>query len=81
MDFEETFALVDRLGAIKMFIAFYSHKNIKIYQIDVRYTFLNGYLEENLYIEHPEGFTLTKNEGFVCILKKALYGLKQAPRA
>lgn len=49
--------------------------------MDLNIAFLNGDLEEEGYIEQPEGFTLTENEGFVCKLKKALYGLKQAPKA
>ena len=49
--------------------------------MDVKSTFLNGNLEEEVYIEHPEGFLLSENNGYVCKLKKALYGLKQAPRA
>jgi len=49
--------------------------------MDVKSTFLNGDIEEEIYIEHLEGFTLIENEGFVYKLKKALYGLKQAPKA
>jgi hypothetical protein len=49
--------------------------------MDVKLTFLNGELEEEIYIEQPEGFQLSENTDYVCKLKKALYGLKQAPRA
>ena len=64
-----------------MFLAFSSYKKLKVYQMDVKLAFLNGYLEEEVYIEKPEGFQL-KNKGYyVCKLKKSLYGLKQAPRA
>jgi hypothetical protein len=49
--------------------------------MDVKSTFLNGELEEEVYIEHPEGFLLSKKEDYVCKLKKTLYGLKKAPRA
>jgi hypothetical protein len=81
IDFEETFSPVARLEAIRMFLAFACFRNFKIYQMDVKSTFLNGTLEEEVYIEQPEGFILTENQDYVCKLKKALYGLKQAPRA
>jgi transposase InsO family protein len=80
-DFDETFAPVARLEAIRMFLAYACHKNFKVYQMDVKSTFLNGDLEEDVYVEQPEGFSLTDNPDYVCKLKKALYGLKQAPRA
>jgi hypothetical protein len=53
IDFEETFAPVARLEAIKMFLAFFCFKNFKVYQMDVKSTFLNGNLEEEVYIEQP----------------------------
>jgi len=81
IDFEETFAPVARLEAIRMFLAFSSFQQIKVYQMDVKSSFLNGDLEEEVYIEQPEGFILGNDEKLVCKLKKALYGLKQAPRA
>jgi FtsZ-interacting cell division protein YlmF len=79
--FEENFAPVARLEAIRMFLAYSYHKNFKVNQMDVKSTFLNGDLEEEVYMEKPEGFSLTDNPNYVCKLKKALYGLKQAPRA
>lgn len=48
--------------------------------MDVKSTFLNGNLEEEVYIEYPEGFQLSKNDDYVCKLRKSLYGLKKAPR-
>ncbi|MCZ2221957.1 hypothetical protein NUW87_11410, partial [Corynebacterium pilbarense] len=81
LDFDETFVHVARLEAIRMFLAYSCHKNFKVYQMDVKSTFLNGDLEEEVYMEQPEGFSLTDNPNYVCKLKKALYGLKQAPRA
>lgn len=81
VDFEETFALVARMEAIKMFLAFAFSRGFKIYQMDVKSTFLNGELKEEVYMEQPEGFDLTTGKYLVCKLKKALYGLKQAPRA
>ena len=56
-------------------------KNVKVYQMDVKSSFLNGELEEEVYIEQPEGFQLIENAYYVSKLKKALYGLKQTPRA
>ena len=81
IDFEETFSLVARLEAIRMFLAFSSFQQFKFYHMDLKYAFLNGDLEEEVYIEQAEGFILGNDEKLVCKLKKALYGLKQAPRA
>jgi hypothetical protein len=80
-DFDETFAPMVRLEAIKMFIAYSCHNNFKVYQMDVKLAFLNGYLEEEVYMDQTKGFSLTDNPNHVCKLKKDLYGLKQAPRA
>jgi hypothetical protein len=66
---------------ISFLLAYACSKNVKVYQIDVKSYFLNGELEEEVYIEQPEGFHLSENTNCVCKLKKALYGLKQAPRA
>jgi hypothetical protein len=72
---------VARLEAIRMFLAFSSYRKFKVYQIDVKSTFLNGNLEEEVYIEQLEGFQLTNKGDYVCKLNKALYELKQEPRA
>jgi len=66
IDFEETFAPVARLEAIRMFLAFSSYQQIKVYQMDVKYAFLNGDLEEEVYIEQPEGFILGNDANLVC---------------
>ncbi|MFX6540571.1 reverse transcriptase domain-containing protein, partial [Acinetobacter baumannii] len=79
IDFEETFAPVARLEAIRMFLALAAYKTFKVFQMDVKSAFLNGLLEEEVYIEQPDGFFISKNSDLVCKLKKALYGLKQAP--
>jgi hypothetical protein len=81
INFEETFAPVARMEAIHFLLAYACSKNVKVYQMDVKSSFLNGELEEEVYIEQPEGFQLSENIDYVCKLKKALYGLKQALRA
>ena len=62
--FEETYALVDQIEAIRMFLALSCHKKFKVYQMDVKFAFLNGKLEE-VYIEHPEGLLLSENNHYV----------------
>jgi hypothetical protein len=81
IEFEETFALVAIPEAIRIFFSFESFKNFKVYHMNVKSTFLNLNLEEEVYIEQPEGLLLSENGDYVCRLKKELYGLKQAPRA
>ncbi|GJX50535.1 retrovirus-related pol polyprotein from transposon TNT 1-94 [Tanacetum coccineum] len=81
IDFEESFALVARIEAIRIFIANATSKNITIYQMDVKTTFLNDELKEEVYVSQPEGFVDPDHPTHVYRLKKALYGLKQAPRA
>ncbi|GKA71556.1 retrovirus-related pol polyprotein from transposon TNT 1-94 [Tanacetum coccineum] len=81
IDFEESFAPVARIEAIRIFIANAASKNMIIYQMDVKTTFLNGELKEEVYVSQPEGFVDPDHPTHVYRLKKALYGLKQAPRA
>ncbi|GJX93410.1 retrovirus-related pol polyprotein from transposon TNT 1-94 [Tanacetum coccineum] len=81
IDFGESFAPVSRLEAVRMFIAYVAHKNITIFQMDVKTAFLNGPLKEEVYVSQPEGFIDPEFPDHVYRLKKALYGLKQAPRA
>ncbi|GJU45406.1 retrovirus-related pol polyprotein from transposon TNT 1-94 [Tanacetum coccineum] len=81
IDFEESFAPVARLEAVQMFIAYAAHKNITIFQMDVKTDFLNGPLKEEVYVNQPEGFIDPEFPDHVYMLKKAQYGLKQAPRA
>ncbi|GJY65446.1 retrovirus-related pol polyprotein from transposon TNT 1-94 [Tanacetum coccineum] len=80
IDFEESFAPVASLEAIRIFLAFAAHMNMVIYQMDVKTMFLNGNLWEEVYVSQPDGFVDPDNPNHVCKLKKALYGLKQAPR-
>ncbi|GJY65714.1 retrovirus-related pol polyprotein from transposon TNT 1-94 [Tanacetum coccineum] len=81
INFEESFTPVARIEAIRIFIANVAHKNMMIYQIDVKKAFLNGELKEEAYVSQPEGFVNHDNPSHVYKLKKALYGLKQALRA
>ncbi|KAG8492662.1 hypothetical protein CXB51_010306 [Gossypium anomalum] len=81
LDYMETFAPVARLDTIRLLIALATQKQWKIHQLDVKSAFLNGFLEEEIYIDQPQGFVVSSKEQKVYKLKKALYGLKQAPRA
>ncbi|KAI3697946.1 hypothetical protein L6452_31052 [Arctium lappa] len=81
IDYDETYAPVARIEAICMFLAYASHKNFIVYQMDVKIAFLNGILKEEVYVSQPEGFVNPDKPDHVYILDKALYGLKQAPRA
>nr|GFB04643.1 retrovirus-related Pol polyprotein from transposon TNT 1-94 [Tanacetum cinerariifolium] len=81
IDFEESFALVARLEDIRIFLAYATHKNMVVYQMDVKTAFLNGNLREEVYVSQPDGFVDPDNPNHVYKLKKDLYRLKQAPRA
>ncbi|GJR51922.1 retrovirus-related pol polyprotein from transposon TNT 1-94 [Tanacetum coccineum] len=81
IDFEESFAPVARLEAVRIFVAHAAHKSFPIYQMDVKTAFLNGPLKEEVYVAQPEGFVDLDHPEKVYLLRKALYGLKQAPRA
>nr|GEU47993.1 retrovirus-related Pol polyprotein from transposon TNT 1-94 [Tanacetum cinerariifolium] len=81
IDFEESFALVARLEAIRIFLAYAAHKNMVVYQMDVKTTFLNGNMREEVYVSQPNGFVDPYNPNHVYKLKKALDGLKQALHA
>nr|GEX68434.1 retrovirus-related Pol polyprotein from transposon TNT 1-94 [Tanacetum cinerariifolium] len=81
IDFEESFALMARLEAVQIFLAFAAHMNMIVYQMDVKTIFLNGILCEEVYVSQPNGFVDPDKPNHVYKLKKALYGLKQALRA
>nr|GEZ53195.1 retrovirus-related Pol polyprotein from transposon TNT 1-94 [Tanacetum cinerariifolium] len=76
IDFEESFALVARLEAIRIFLAYAANKNMVVYQMDLKTAFLNGNLREDVYVSQPNGFVDTDNPNNVYKLKNALYGLK-----
>ncbi|GJV28828.1 retrovirus-related pol polyprotein from transposon TNT 1-94 [Tanacetum coccineum] len=81
INFEESFTLVARIEAIRIFVANAANKNIKIFQMDVKMEFLNRELKEEVYVSQTKGFVDQDNPSHVYKLKKALYGLKQAPCA
>eukprot|EP00253_Pinus_taeda_P023744 PITA_23744 len=81
IDYEETFAPVARYSSIRTILSLSAQMGWHIHQMDVKIVFLNGVIEEEVYIEQPEGFEIFSSESHVCRLKRALYGLKQAPRA
>ena len=72
---------MERLDTVRALVALAAQNRWKIHQLDVKSAFLNGYLEEEIYVEQPQGFEVQGKEDKVLRLKKALYGLKQAPRA
>ncbi|GJY28916.1 retrovirus-related pol polyprotein from transposon TNT 1-94, partial [Tanacetum coccineum] len=80
IDFEESFAPVARLEVVRIFVAYATHKSFPIYLMDVKTTFLNGPLKEEVYVAQLDGFVDPGHPEKVYRLRKALYGLKQAPR-
>jgi hypothetical protein len=81
IDYEETFVPVARLKAIRILLTFSVAKGFKLYKMDLKSAFLNGFLEEEIYVRQPPGFESIEFPHRVYRLRKALYGLKQAPRA
>jgi transposase InsO family protein len=81
VDFLETFAPVAKFNTIRCILALGAALDLEIHQMDVKTAFLNGELEEDIYMSQPQGFEEKGSEHLVCKLKKSLYGLKQSPRA
>nr|GFC58186.1 retrovirus-related Pol polyprotein from transposon TNT 1-94 [Tanacetum cinerariifolium] len=81
IDYDETFAPVARIEAIRLFLAYAAHKDFTVFQMDVKTSILNRILKEKVYVGQPLGFVSKKYPDHVYALDKALYGLKQAPRA
>ncbi|GJW72918.1 retrovirus-related pol polyprotein from transposon TNT 1-94 [Tanacetum coccineum] len=81
INFEESFALVARLEAVRIFVAYAAYKNFPIYQMDIKMAFPNGPLKEEVFVHQPDEFVDPDFSNHVYRLKKALYGLKQSPRA
>jgi hypothetical protein len=80
IDYEETFSPIAKYTSIRTIISLASVLGWKLHQMDVKTTFLNGKIEQEVFVEQPDGFVLHNKGGHVCKLRKALYGLKQAPR-
>nr|GFA24754.1 retrovirus-related Pol polyprotein from transposon TNT 1-94 [Tanacetum cinerariifolium] len=81
IDYDETFASVARIEAIRLFLAYAAHKDFTVFQMNVKTAFLNGILKEEVYVGQPPGFVSKQYPDHVYALDKDLYGLKQAPRA
>jgi hypothetical protein len=81
IEYEETFSRVAKYTSIRAIIALATKMKWKLHQMDVKTTFLNGVIKEEVYIEQPQGFEVEDRKTHVCRLKKALYGLKKSPRA
>ena len=80
VDFVEIFSSVVKMSSIRVVLGLAASLDLEIEQMDVKTAFLHGDLEEEIYMEQPEGFIVKGKENYVCKLKKSLYGLKQAPR-
>jgi len=80
IDYDEKYAPVARLEAVRLLLSFSCIKGFKLFQMDVKGAFLNGYINEEVFVSQPPGFEDHQHPGHVFKLKKALYGLKQAPR-
>jgi len=80
IDFRETYAHVARLEVVRLLLAYACMNGFKLHQMDVKSAFLNGYIDEEVYVSQPPGFEDRKYPDHVFKLKKALYGLKQGPR-
>ncbi|GKE43726.1 retrovirus-related pol polyprotein from transposon TNT 1-94, partial [Tanacetum coccineum] len=81
IDLEESFSPVARMEAIRIFLAYATHKSFTVFQMDMKTAFLHGTLKDDVYVCQPKGFIDTDHPSHVYKLRKALYGLKQAPRA
>nr|GFB75488.1 retrovirus-related Pol polyprotein from transposon TNT 1-94 [Tanacetum cinerariifolium] len=81
IDYDETFAPVARIEAIRLFLAYDAHKDFIVFQMDVKAAFLNGIFKDEVYVGQPPGFVNKQYPDYVYALDKAFYGLKQAPRA
>ena len=81
VDYDETFSPVALLKSVRILLEIAAYFDYEIWQMDVKTTFLNGNLEENVYMMQPEGFVAPEDAGKVCKLNRSIYGLKQASRS
>ena len=81
IDYEETLSPVAMFKSIRILLSIAAHYDYEIWQMNVKTTFLNGNLEEEIYMMQPEGFIAKNQERMVCKLKRSIYGLKQASRS
>ena len=81
IDYEETFSPVAMIKSFRILLSILAHLDYEIWQMDVKTTFLNGYLDEDIYMEQPEGFIAKGQDSKVCKLRKSIYGLKQLSRS
>ncbi|KAG8474128.1 hypothetical protein CXB51_033787 [Gossypium anomalum] len=80
VDFTDVFSPVVKHSSIRAFLGIVAMNDLELEQLDVKTVFLHGELEDDIYMQQPEGFTVSKKEDYACLLKKPLYGLKQSPR-
>ena len=80
VDFTDVFSPVVKHSSIRALLGIVAMHNLELEQLDVKTAFLHGELDEDIYMQQPEGFVVSGKEDYVCLLKKSLYGLKQSPR-
>jgi len=80
IDYKEMFSPVSRKDSFRIIMALIAHYDLELHQMDVKTAFLNGDLEENVFMDQPMGFSVEGKKHMVCKLKKSIYGLKQASR-
>ena len=80
LDYFDTYSPITRINSIRMVLAIAALRNLEVHQMDVKTAFLNGYLEKEIYMEQPKGFSAQGQEKKVCKLVKSLYGSKQTPK-
>jgi hypothetical protein len=80
IDFDEIFSPVVKMTSIRTILSLVEVEDLHLEQLDVKTTFLHGDLEEEIYMQQPQGYEVKGKENLVCRLKKSLYGLKKAPR-